>query len=387
MLNRKWYILGILLALLSACTQLDNYMLGKDNTPQPSALLALKNSKILVENWSVLIARPTQSDVHLKLKPVIKDNIIYAASVNGTVSAIAKNNGDILWSKQVAHGIISGPAVADGFIAVATNKSSVVILRQKDGMKLQRIKLSSDALAAPLIANNRIIIKTIDGYLYAFDSKTFNKLWALEHGSPSLILKASSAPVLMGKFVLVGFSDGKLDAIDIESGRSVWQRSIAYASGSSDVERLIDIDADPIVHGDTVYLASYQGYVGALSLTKGDFIWRKSASVYKNMAFDESSLYLSDSEDILWAIDSKNGQVKWKQTALKSRGLSAPIVSAHRLIIGDRSGFLHVLDAQNGELIARLALGGSIVDMTQVALDRSFYVLSANGKLSSISVS
>ncbi len=108
-------------------------------------------------------------------------------------------------------------------------------------------------------------------------------LWVSEHGSPSLILKASSSPVAMDHLVLVGFSDGKLDAVNTESGHQVWQKSIAYANGSSDVERLVDIDADPIVSGDMVYLASYQGYVGALSITNSEFSWTKPASVYKNM--------------------------------------------------------------------------------------------------------
>ena len=79
----------------------------------------------------------------------------------------------------------------------------------------------------------------------------------------------------------------------------------------------VDIDADPIVRGDVAYLASYQGYVGALSLKDGQFIWRKPASVYKNMAIDGNALYLTDSDDTIWSINRQNGQVNWKQVALK----------------------------------------------------------------------
>lgn len=377
--------LGIFLALQS-CTQIDDFMLGKDNTAKPTPLVELTSKIHLVEKWSVPMGKASKASSYLKLKPVVRGDVIYAANASGTVQAVDKRTGHLLWSKQLAHSIISGPSVAHGYIAVGTNRSSVILLRQSDGVKLQRLKVSGDALSKPAITSTKVIVKTIDGYLYAFDLKTGEKLWASEHGSPSLILKASSSPVIMGTLALVGFSDGKLDAIDLQSGSIAWQRSIAFASGASDVERLVDIDADPIVRGDIVYLASYQGYIGALSIVNGQFTWRKPASVYKNMAIDAATLYVTDSEDVLWAFDRQSGQVKWKQLALKARGLTEPTLLGDRLIVGDRIGFVHVLSTQNGELIGRVQLSGPI-DIAPAAAGNSVYVMTANGKLSRLSVS
>lgn len=205
-------------------------------------------------------------------------------------------------------------------------------------------------------------------------------MWATDHGAPNLILKASSSPVIMDNLILVGFSDGKLDAIDMSSGRGVWQRSIAYASGASDVERLVDIDADPIVRNGIVYLASYQGYIGALALSNGQFIWNKPASTYKNIAIDANTVYMTDSNDILWALDRQTGQVKWKQPSLKARGLTEPVVLGDRLIVGDRTGYLHVISIQTGDLISRTQLSASI-DISPAVSGKSVYVMTADGKL------
>ncbi len=382
--KRNVVLLGLII-LLQACTQIDDFMLGKDNTPKPSPLNDLKSKVTLVEDWSVPMGKASKASTYLKLKPSIHGDTIYVANASGMVQAVDKSTGHLIWSKQLNHNIISGPTVGAGYIAIGTNRSNVVLLRQTDGTELRELKVSGDALSKPVIANNKVIIKTIDGYLYAFDLKTGEKLWGAEHGSPSLILKASSSPIIMDKMILVGFSDGKLDAIDME-GRIVWQRSIAYASGASDVERLVDIDADPIVRGDTVYLASYQGYVGALSLTSGQFTWRKPASVYKNMAIDSNTLYITDSDDVLWAMDRQNGQIKWKQPALKARGLTEPILLGNRLVVGDRTGYMHVLDTQNGEFISRIQLSGP-VDISPAVKGNSVYVITANGKLSRFSVS
>ena len=384
-MNRRLVIIG-LLTLLQACTQVDNYILGKDNTPNPTPLAAITPKATMTLMWSAPIGKSKKASTYLKLKPVIRGNTIYTANASGLVQAIEKDNGHVLWSKQLDHGIASGPTVAEGYIALGTNASQVVLLKQADGHQVWQARVSSDSLSKPAIANHKVIAKTIDGNLYAFDLLTGKKIWVVDHGSPSLILKASSSPVVMGQVVLVGFSDGKLDAVDINFGHVLWQRSIAYASGSSDVERLVDIDADPVVRSGVAYLASYQGYVGALSLENGQFIWNKPASTYRNMAIDTNTLYMTDSNDVLWAFDKQTGQVKWKQISLKARGLSEPVLMGNRLVVGDKTGYLHLVSTQNGELLSRTQLSGAI-DISPSVSGHRVYVMTANGKLNCISVS
>lgn len=384
-MNTRLVILG-LITLLQACTQVDNYVLGKDNTPKPTPLTAITPKATMTTAWSVPIGTSKKYSTYLKLKPVVRGNIIYTADASGMVKAIDKTKGQVLWSQQISNGISSGPTVTEGHIALGTNAATVVLLKQSDGQTVWQAKLSSDSLSKPAIANHKVIVKTIDGNLYAFDLLTGKKIWVVDHGSPSLILKASSSPVVMGQVVLVGFSDGKLDAVDMNLGHVIWQRSIAYASGSSDVERLVDIDADPIVRSNVAYLASYQGYVGALSLENGQFIWNKPASTYRNMAMDAHTLYMTDSDDVLWAFNKQNGQVKWKQVSLKARGLSEPVLMGNRLVVGDRTGYLHLVSTQNGELLSRTQLSGAI-DISPSVSGKRVYVMTANGKLNCISVS
>lgn len=384
-INKKLVIIAACI-LIQACTKIDDYMLGKDNTPTPSALEPIKSKAQLKEKWSVPVAGSSKT-ANLKLKPEIVGNVIYTADTSGLVQAVNKTDGKLLWSKKMTNGIVSGPTVSAGSIALGTDASTIVLLKQVDGSELWQGKVSSEVLSKPIIINNKIIAKTIDGNLYAFDLVNGKQLWVSEHGAPSLILKASSSPVIIdNSLALVGYSDGKMDAVDIQTGRLVWQRSIAFATGASDVERLVDIDADPIVRGNVVYLASYQGYVGALSLTDGQFIWRKPASVYKNMAIDGNTLYITDSDDVVWAINRQNGQVNWKQVALKARGLTEPVLMGNRLVIADKTGLLHVLATQNGELVSRAQLGGA-VSIAPTASDRNVYIMTANGKLSRFSVS
>lgn len=361
-------------------------MLGKDNSPKPKKLTEIPEKVKVVQNWSIAVGKSSKNSEYLRLKPVIQGGIIYTADASGLVQAVKKNDGQIKWSTQLKHRLVSGPALANGYIAVGTSNSALILLNQTNGKKLWQNKVSGEILSPPAIAYDKVIAKTIDGKVFAFNAADGKQMWISEHGSPSLVLKASSSPIVIGNLVLIGFSDGKMDAIDINSGRLVWQRSIAYASGSSDVERLVDIDADPIAEGDVVYLGSYQGYIGALSLSNGQFIWRKRGSVYKNMLSAGNTLYVSDSHDVIWSINKRNGQVNWKQKVLKARGLTEPALIGNELVVGDKAGYLHFINSRSGELLGRFKASSGVSTSPSV-VGKTLYVLTDNGMLNQLSVS
>jgi outer membrane protein assembly factor BamB len=373
-------------SLVQGCSQVDDYMLGKDNTPKPKDLKQIEPQIKVSQNWSSPVGKAHKTKEYLKLKPVIRGDTIYTADVSGLIQAVDKRNGKIKWSTQMSHGIVSGPTVSEGFIAVGTNASTVALLNQANGKKLWQNKVSSEVLSPPALSHQKVIAKTIDGKVFAFDAVNGKQIWTAEHGSPSLVLKASSSPIIVDNLVLIGFSDGQLDALELQTGRVVWQRSIAYATGSSDVERLVDIDSDPIVKDKVAYLGSYQGYIGALSLTDGQFIWRKPGSVYKNMVLSANTLYLTDSNDVIWSLDRRTGHVNWKQTSLKARGITEPVLIGEDLVVGDKTGYLHFLEAQTGELLARSQLSGGVTISPNV-VGKKLYVLTDNGMLNQLSVS
>ncbi|KTC93268.1 outer membrane protein assembly factor BamB [Legionella cincinnatiensis] len=381
----KFFIL-LFLIIAQGCSKLDDYMLGKDNTPKPKELKEIQDKVKVTTKWTVPVGKVSKNKEYLRLKPVVQGATIYIADASGLVQAVNKSNGKIKWTTPLKHGLVSGPTIANGYIAVGTSNSSVVVLNQNNGKKLWQAKVSGEILSPPVIVHRKVIVKTIDGKVYSFNVADGKQLWTAEHGSPSLILKASSSPIVVGNLLLIGFSDGKLDALDIDTGRVIWQRSIVYAAGSSDVERLVDIDADPIVENNVVYLATYQGFIGALSLSDGQFLWKKPGSVYKNMVLSGNTLYVTDSHDVIWSLDKHSGRVNWKQTALKARILTEPTFINNDIVVGDKTGYLHFLDSQTGEVLARAKISGGI-SISPTVIGSKLYVLTDNGMLNQLSVS
>lgn len=381
----KLIILALCVAM-QGCSKIDDYLLGKDNTPKPKELAELQDKIKITQTWSATVGKSDKNKEYLRLKPVIHNGTIYTADVSGLIHAVNKHNGLMKWTNQLKYNLVSGPALGSGYLAVGSSNASVTLLNQSDGQQVWQKKVSGEVLSPPVITSGRVIAKTIDGKVYAFNVKDGKQLWMADHGAPSLILKASSSPVVMGNLVLIGFSDGKMDAYDMNNGRLVWQRGIAYASGASDVERLVDIDADPILDGGIAYLGSYQGYIGALSLSDGQFVWRKPGSIYKNMLLSGNTLYVSDSNDILWSINKQNGQVNWKQKVLKARGITEPVLVGNHLVVGDKTGYLHFFNAQSGEILARFKASSGVRISPSVS-GRMLYVLTDNGMLNQLVVS
>lgn len=379
-----WF--GLLCGLLQSCTYVDDYLLGKDNTPIPEQMKPVDAKLNIDEQWSVSTDTLLKLKSNVKLKPAVHGNRVYVLNTDGRLLVLDAQNGHLVWDKSIGQSIVSGPTVESGYIVVGTRTADVIVLRQSDGQELWREKVSSEVLSKPAIGSNKVVVKTIDGNLYAFDLATGKKQWVINHGSPNLILKASSSPVIIDNAVFAGFSDARVVVADLESGRILWERNIAYPRGASDVERLVDIDADPIIRHGIAYLATYQGYVGALSLKNGEFLWSKPASVYSDMALDTNAVYVTDSDDIAWAFNRDNGHVKWKQLSFKARRLTAPVMMGQWLFIGDKTGYLHVLSSYNGEVIGRRALNGRL-DVDPVVSGSRVYVLTANGKLSCFSLS
>lgn len=379
-------LLGIIILVsLTACGYIDDFAFGKDNSNKPASLPNIKVKQNLGIVWSANVGTFTNHMSIKDLQAYAYQHRIYTASSDGRVEALDEATGEVLWTQALKKSLVAGPLVYQNKIAVNTDQSSIIVLDKTKGDVVKSISLSNDALAKPLLVDKHLYVKTINGVFYDINIETGNKHWRYAHGAPEIILKSSSSPVQYKQMVLAGFSDGELLGFDMNNGHVVWQQHIAFPSGASDVERLVDIDTNPIVDGDRIYVATYQGQIGAYSIESTQPIWQRSASTFQDLAIADRVLYMVDSRDTIWAIDKMNGSVLWKQTALKARGLTAPIIWNKQLWVGDRMGVLHGISLKTGRFIGQLSLPGSIVS-APIVHDGSCFVYTTNGQLHRINM-
>lgn len=352
------------------------------NEPKLGGLPAMEQStSIAAVSWS---SSPlAKQDRFSKLKPLISANTIYAADHSGKIVALDRASGKKLWSQNTKKKFVSGPTVMNNVLLLSTSDAFVVALDATTGHMIWDKKISSEALAPPVGSNNVVLVHSIDGSVSALDGLKGDKIWHVEQSTPSLTLHYSSSPVIIGNTALVGFSTGKLMAMNLQSGLIEWERVISLPRGRSELQRMVDISADPVVIGDVAYVITYQGKLAAVNVSSGNLDWEREISAYQNMAFDHQHLYVTDNDHSLWAIDRNTGATMWKQDALAERFITGPAMVDGMVVVGDRGGYVHFLEASKGQLISRMHMSGKFYQGPQ-GMGKDLLVSNHQGKIAAI---
>lgn len=318
-----------------------------------------------------------------KLTPAITMDVIYAADHSGKVVALNRQNGKKIYSNSLGYKFIAGPSVVDNLLLLATQDAKVIALDKATGHLAWEAKTATEVLATPTGKQDLIFVHAIDGSVSALNAKNGEPIWHVEQSTPSLTLRFNSAPVVAQDKVLVGLSSGKLIALNIHSGLIEWERTISIPKGRSELQRMVDISADPILSNDTIYVITYQGKLAAVNIPTGDLVWERDVSSYHNMAMRQNTLFVTDNEHNLWAIDSQSGSTLWKQNVLAKRYITGPAVVGDVIVVGDRGGYLHFLSAEKGFLLGRMNVSGKIYS-APLNMGQQVLVSSHNGKLAAV---
>lgn len=360
---------------LSACTG----FFDTDNTPKPAPLVAFQQTAHPVKIWSTNAGNGSGNEF-LKMSPAMDSSAIYTANIGGTVTSVNKQNGHINWQSNTGLTLTTGPGVGSGVVVIGSRHGNVMALNKDNGHVMWRRAIKGELLASPAIKNHRAIVKTIDGTVYALSTKDGKQLWTYHQTEPNLVLRGSSSPVINNNDVVVGFANGKLASSSLSSGEINWIRQIATPTGGFAIQRMIDIDADPLVRGNNIFAATYQGEIASLNKHSGRQLWSHKLSSYSGMTTDEGNLYVSDASSYLWAFKAGSGRINWKQKGLYARNLSGPASIGDYIVVGDAEGYLHWLNKSSGKFAAREYLGGSIYAKPLVS-NSTLYALSSKGYL------
>lgn len=372
-------------ALLSGCgTGMDpTEWFSSPDVVEPSELVDLTNKVEPRRLWSKDIGAGTD-DQRLNLVPRVLGDSVYVADGEGKVLALLRDSGSERWAVDLDLPITGGPGAGDGAVLLGTANGDVIALSMADGSERWRSRVTSEVLSVPAISNGTVIVHTVDGKLFGLEATTGTERWRYEREVPVLTLRGSGSPVVVGETAFVGMAGGKLVAVRVDNGGLVWEGNVTVPTGRSELQRLADIDGDPVIRGGGVFVATYQGDVAALTQDSGRLAWRQEMSTYSGVAAGDRFLYVSDADGIVWALDPRSGEPAWSQDSLKYRQLSLPAVLGNLVVVGDFEGYLHWLDALNGEMTARTRVGSDPISTGIASVDGVLYVLGDGGDLHAI---
>jgi outer membrane protein assembly factor BamB len=266
-------------------------------------------------------------------------------------------------------------------VVVGSTKGWVIALEGASGKERWRVRINSELLSAPAIGEKVVVMRSVDGRLHGFDAGSGKELWSVEQQVPRLSLRGTATPVIAKELAVSGFDNGKVMAVSLTTGDTVWDTALASPHGRTELDRLVDIDSAVSIVGDNVFATGFQGRTAMIALDSGQIWWAHDMSSYRGLATDQDNLFITESDGSVVALRQRDGSEVWRNNKLKRRGLSTPAVTSTAIAVADYQGYLHWLDKQTGELVARERIAKFRVSNAPIAVKDTVVVLTDSGKL------
>ena len=354
----------ISIALLAGC-------FGGVKKPQPTELQPVTALVSVRQSWTQRIG-----PVNFPLDVGIAGNGVAVASDDGTVALLDAQTGRDVWRLALKTPIAAGVG-SDGKVLAVVTKDNEVIAMQA-GRELWRQKLTAQAFTAPFVAGERVFVLAADRSVNAFDGQTGRKLWAQQRSSEPLVLRQSGVMLAVGDTLVVGLA-GRLAGMNPSNGSIQWEAPIATPRGINDIERLVDLVGSVSRVGDSVCVRAFQSSIGCVNTVRGNVLWTRPANGVQGIQGDDRLLFGTEADGTVLAWKRSDGERVWSSERLRYRGLTAPLLAGRSVVIGDATGFIHLLSREDGSLLNRLNTDGSPISAAPVLAGNTLVVVTRNG--------
>lgn len=190
-----------------------------------------------------------------------------------------------------------------------------------------------------------------------FDSKVGN---SIQYARPrNVILAGDVQPIVAENKVFFGAVNGEFHALDGETGRTVWKRTLGGA----------------VVHTaayaeQTVVTGCLDGNLYGLAAADGGVRWAFKAEAGFSTAplLQDGVAYATSRDGHLYAVDLKSGKLVWKYRNLAETPehpfsgapiFQSPASDGKLIFFGAENMYFYAVDAQSGKEAWRRPLGGS----------------------------
>jgi len=340
-----WSAVSVLLGLLAGCSSTP--------TLKPAALSAVP--VVAASAWAWHVPMDSSSGV---VRMQVMGQTVVAASDNGEVVAIDAPTGRVQWRVRLGQTLSAGVG-SDGMRSAVVTESNELLAIESAQVQW-RTRLPARVLTPPLVAGGRVFVALADRSTMAFDGSTGARLWTQVRAGDPLILRQAGVLLAVGDTLVVG-GLGRLQGLNPDTGRVLWDAALATPRGTNEVERLVDTVGPVSRVGTSVCARAFNATVGCVDASTGRVVWTRPSQGAVGLGGDAQHVVGADSDDrlVVWRRD--NGEPVWSLERFKHRGLTAPVVLNDHLAVGDEQGLLHWLNLKTAADVARWRADGSAI--------------------------
>ena len=323
----------------------------------------LNSEKESVEEKLFKDAEIYEKEFNIKLKIRLKNDF----KKNSFVSNLLNNNGVIKFNgnlSKITKYRFSKISQFDYYQPelLITDKNTLIffddkgtILNFSENNKLiwkNNIYLKNEKKQNPILyfaSNNQTLLVTdsLANY-YAIDLNNGKLLWSKRNSAPF----NSQVKVFKDKFFAIDF-ENILRCFSIKDGKEIWNFKSEKSFIKSQQKLSFIINENKLVFINTL------GDLSSIDINTGNLGWQtptQSSAIYENyfslknsdLIAENETIYFSNNKNEFFAIDERNGVIKWKQNINSNL---RPTFADGLIFTVTLEGYLAVIDSRNGNIV------------------------------------
>ncbi len=196
--------------------------------------------------WRSDLATTSPDAVYRALlaSPAVADGYIAVASYGNTVRVLRESDGATLWETKLGDAVIASPTIDHGWLYVPCLDRNLYAFRLSDGQLIWKVDLGGITYSSPVVTAGSVVVApgAPTPHVLRLDAETGTTIWSA--GADLLRQSLDSSVVVAAKHVIVGETDGRFHSFAFADGQHEWLAETGGAAGL----------ASPVVVGGRAYL-------------------------------------------------------------------------------------------------------------------------------------
>jgi outer membrane protein assembly factor BamB len=264
-----------------------------------------------------------------------------------------------------------------------TEQGEVHKLRASTGELLWREEASGPLRQPPILEEDVVYFVSDGDVVTALDREDGGSLWTYRREPPEgFSIAAHAGLARAGQYLVTGFTDGTVVALDPRTGAVIWERdtSVDVEASAGGRPQFVDVDTTPFVDGDRLYVASFSAGLYELEIDSGTVLRRDPERTgLTSITADSERLYLASGDHGVICMTRGDHRVLWRHRTRRGSPTGLVVVSG-KVLVGESQGSFIALDARTGRERSRFDAGYGFSAPPAVASRRGF-VVSNGGSL------
>ena len=318
-----------------------------------------------VLDWSRRLPGPkVTAATHTELvRPAVDGESIFVGSAgDSSLLRLLRSTGELLVEYPARAPLLAEAVAADGRVWFVDGAGYTFCYAIEGGEPIWSHFGGAPITARPTLTAETAYVANVDGVVFALHASTGEVRWRYQRPTDAsrqsdLTLFGAPSPVVVEDELLVGFSDGAVLALDLSTGRPIWEARVGEG-------RYPDIIGTPRAEGDDLYVGGYSEPFVALDLRNRTPRWRIDAGTAAEPLVEEQLLFHPSTDGKLRAVRRDTGEVLWTFETGDSGALSSPQATAIGVLVSSSDEGIYLVDRETGALLWRYDPGYQLNGVT-----------------------